>query len=651
VVSPQSTPKCSVKLPFLKLGNRKSLDVAGLNLDMDVCSMTLGDEEDMDMSEQTPQVVFGPPNRVVVKVTPAPQPPPMDENGVAFPGHVQPVSTDEPSLTTPNWSTGVALNDPVFEQENAAALALPESPKASAEGRQSRQRTRAIHPPHATQQKRKHSAGQPHVSVTALPPCTRRVAWPEGAAKTRSPGIHYRDLDQDQPLAAQITSAEVLEYLDDNPSSCDYLGPLWPRAKGTWHKMLDKMHYTIPKDTGSVGPEEVKPGSYASIRFPYVTSTQSEVYCLLQSYVWCGGVCPIVGCTNTSMGKTFRAAEFLDHFYHVHRAIGSQLAYPCPIRGYRVVLSQARTIQRHLTHSKGHKAHTPLELKQLQSKVHLYPNQGEKLSVAYYAYRESVAQRYSSESRVIQAAIADSVEDSEIARRDQFCAENDMAAYPETPRDSPLRQAVAYSGPGTEPPRSQRRTAGPDEPSGSAQHKSAPSCSTAVVDTNQPKGAVELGARTTAAQVSETPLLNIRDATRKSEHRSGPLYEVQSGSSADEAPGSAGKSSGGKRGGKRVKHRDGALDPLVGIHTLKGGQVDVTPDKEGYLTVGTESTMTGPQKKKVVVGLQRHRALHQTSDPDTLERAGALGAQLDKALLQVSESSPASQHLTHAQRR
>ena len=81
---------------------------------------------------------------------------------------------------------------------------------------------------------------------------------------------------------------------------------------------------------------------------------------------------------------------------------------------------------------------------------------------------------------------------------------------------------------------------------------------------------------------------------------------------------------------------------------LDSGKVDESPDKEGFRTVGTEHTITGSQKKKVVVHAQHQRALHRESDPDMLKRAEALSAQLDATLKKDAREDPSTLGLSNS---
>ena len=104
----------------------------------------------------------------------------------------------------------------------------------------------------------------------------------------------------------------------------------------------------------------------------------------MQSYILVGGSCPILGCNNQARGKnTDWPGEFLDHFFYVHRAVGCQLSYPCPMANCPVVLSMPRTVYCHLkpsTSSKG--TNTEEECQVLDSMHYPYPDQTVKMPSA-----------------------------------------------------------------------------------------------------------------------------------------------------------------------------------------------------------------------------------------------------------------------------
>ena len=82
-----------------------------------------------------------------------------------------------------------------------------------------------------------------------------------------------------------------------------------------------------------------------------------------------------------------RPGKFIDHFFYAHRAMGCQLAYPCPFRDCPVVLSMPRTLIHHVRRGG---IHTDEECEMLSSMSHPYPDQTIKMQVAYFASRELV---------------------------------------------------------------------------------------------------------------------------------------------------------------------------------------------------------------------------------------------------------------------
>ena len=117
--------------------------------------------------------------------------------------------------------------------------------------------------------------------------------------------------------------------------------------------MLGNREYLKPK-METCALECIKPGSFASIRFPYVTSTLYEVPCLLQYYFLFSTNAPFVGASakpwELGLRKGFGSCcttsvrcIMLWDFQHI---------LPCSIASCKAVLGTVFTLERHYSAKK-----------------------------------------------------------------------------------------------------------------------------------------------------------------------------------------------------------------------------------------------------------------------------------------------------------